>query len=234
MAARAPKLTFLPQWTKRVVTELGGRDPLGLSRVGQLLTDLLLPGITTQTNRARYYALYCWILWHVHDQEKPHRWEEFVQAFQRREAVIALSTLFDDSDSSPVGIEAATKRRTEGEAAGEINTSFQVLPSNQLGGFGQYYGGSLYSLGLTHRPGDRMFRVTDDLGSKLAFAIQRTMHEVTIVVSGSPRRLLNGLLAPLRRRMLMMRANKKSRLSEDFCPGGMVAGEGFEPTTSGL
>src|SRR2546427_11232332 len=124
MAARAARLDILPQWTKRVVTELSGRDPLGLSRVGQLLTDLLLPGITTQTNRARYYALYCWILWHIHDQEKPQGSEEFVQAFQRREAIVALSTLFDDPDSSPVGIESATRHFTEGEATKEINTSF--------------------------------------------------------------------------------------------------------------
>src|ERR1700733_6222577 len=172
MPSAARKLDILPQWTKRVVTELGGRDPLGLSRVGQLLTDLLLPGITTQTNRARYYGLYCWILWHIQEQERPQRWEEFVHAFQRREAAVALSTLVNDIDTSPVGVEAAKRRLAEGEATGEINTSFQVLPSNPLGGFGQYYAGSLYALGLTHRPGDKMFRVTDDLGKKLALAIE--------------------------------------------------------------
>lgn len=47
---------MLPRWTKRVVTETGGRDPLGLSRVANSITDFLLTGIITTTDRARYYS----------------------------------------------------------------------------------------------------------------------------------------------------------------------------------
>jgi hypothetical protein len=216
MASRAPKLDILPQWTKRVVTELGGRDPLGLSRVGQMLTDLLLPGITTQTSRARYYALYCWILWHIQDQEKPQRYEEFVRAFQRREAVVALSTLINDDDTSPVGVEAARRRLTESEAAGEINTSFQVLPSNPLGGFGQYYSGSLYALGLTHQPGDGMFRVTDDSGKKLALAIDRTVADTPYI----RRKLFADSTVPLK----AIKASSE-RLSIDAIGGSFASDE---------
>ena len=40
------------RWTKRVVTEYTGRDPLGLSRVSDVIADYLLKGITTQTTRS--------------------------------------------------------------------------------------------------------------------------------------------------------------------------------------
>ena len=86
-----------------MLTNPGGRDPLGLSRVGQRLTDLLLPGIITQTDRARYYAIYCWILWHIQREEKPESWPIFASAFQRREAAVALSTMIVDENASPVG-----------------------------------------------------------------------------------------------------------------------------------
>ena len=47
-------ISFLPRRTKRVRTDGGGRDPLGLSRVTENITDHLLQGIITTTDRARY------------------------------------------------------------------------------------------------------------------------------------------------------------------------------------
>lgn len=58
----AVSIARIPKWTKHVVTEGGGRDPLGLSRVSFLVTDYLLNGIITTTSRARYYSFYPWVL----------------------------------------------------------------------------------------------------------------------------------------------------------------------------
>ncbi|MBI5396726.1 MAG: hypothetical protein HZA91_15640, partial [Verrucomicrobia bacterium] len=55
-------MKFWPQWTRRVVIEGSGRDPLGLSRVSDSLTDFLLPSIITTTDRARYYSFYTWAI----------------------------------------------------------------------------------------------------------------------------------------------------------------------------
>ncbi len=175
MVALAPKTDSLPQWTRHVVTDLGGRDPLGLSRVGQLLTDHLLPGIITTTDRARYYALYCWILWHIQQEESPYRWEAFVSAFQRREAAIAMATLTMDDNASPVGKRAASRRLAQRREQGQVNTAFQVLPANPLGGFGQYYAGCLSQLGLTHRLDDGIYRVTEGMAEQLAHAVHRSL-----------------------------------------------------------
>ncbi|HEX8636204.1 MAG TPA: hypothetical protein VF703_18935 [Pyrinomonadaceae bacterium] len=51
---------LLPMWTKRVAADTGGRDPLGLARVPFLITDFLLSGIITSTDRALLTFLsYC-------------------------------------------------------------------------------------------------------------------------------------------------------------------------------
>src|SRR5450759_4141503 len=129
---------------------MGGRDPVGLSRVAQSITDFLLTGIITQTDRARYYSFYCWALWHIQMEEPPKKFQDFVDAFRRREAAVALATVLNDEATSPVGVTAVRVKINEGRPAGQFNSDFRVLPSNQLGGYGQYYGGSIYNLGLTH------------------------------------------------------------------------------------
>src|SRR6266566_908442 len=137
----------VPQWIKRAAIGMGGRDPLGMSRVAQWLTDSLLPGIITTTNRARYYSLYPWILWHVRKTGEATSFHEFRSAFQRREAAIAVATILE-GESTPVGVDAAKKKLSEAEGDATVSVNFQVLPANPLGGFGQYYSGSLYKLGL--------------------------------------------------------------------------------------
>ena len=150
----------LPRWTKRVVTEMTGRDPLGLSRVISIITDYLLTGIITQTDRARYYSFYCWALWHIEKEDRPQKYEIFVDGFRRREAALALATVENNPQTSPVGILATKPHLMKGKETGLVNCDFRVLPSNPLGGYGQYYSGSMYELGLTYRPEDGVDRVT--------------------------------------------------------------------------
>lgn len=144
-----------------MVTETTGRDPLGLSRVSFIVTDYLLTGIITQTDRARYYSFYCWALWHISNVDNPKRYQDFVDGFRRREAVIALATISNNPETPPVGVTAASAQLERGTADGNVNCDFRVLPSNPLGGYGQYYGGSLYQLGLTYRSEDGIDRVTE-------------------------------------------------------------------------
>lgn len=172
MALPASTVDVLPRWITRATTELTGRDPLGLSRVAQLLADGLLPGIITQTDRARYYSLYCWAIWHVDREEQPDSWQAFEDGFQRREAAIALATLIADPSSSPVGKRAVRSQLAKAEPNGEVRTDFRVLPSSRLGGFSQDYGGCLHLLGLTHRTEDGVDRTSEGMGERLAEAAQ--------------------------------------------------------------
>src|SRR6266571_693557 len=164
---------LLPQWTKFVVTDLSGRDPLGLARVATSITDYLMPGIVVATDRARYYALYSWILWNIRGTETPAADAAFAEAFQRRESAFAIATLLQDPDASPVGKRAVARELERVDT--DVRTGFRVLPSDALGGYGQYYSGSLYKLGLTHRPVGEFDQVTTDRGTRLAEAIEKTI-----------------------------------------------------------
>ncbi|MBZ4411230.1 hypothetical protein K8640_23740 [Myxococcus sp. XM-1-1-1] len=155
-----------------MVTEGKGRDPLGLARVSGLLTDMLLPGIVVNTDRARYYAAYAWMLGHIHKTEKPKTRTEFEAAFQRREAAVAYATLLADSEASTVGKNAVSARLAEGSDS--LLLGMRVLPSDALGGFGQYYSGSLYKMGLSYQLEDALPRLAP-IGERIASAFEASI-----------------------------------------------------------
>jgi len=131
---------YLPRWTKRVVTSMTGRDPLGLSRVSNLITDYLLKGIiTTRTGRGTTPSTAGNL---GHPSGETETLEDFRTGFRRREAAMALATVLDDSDTSPTGVEATRSALDRSAGREGVDCDFQVLPSNPMGGYGQYYGGS--------------------------------------------------------------------------------------------
>lgn len=184
---------IIPKWTKRVFTDMGGRDPLGLSRVADAITDYLLPGIITTTDRARYYSFYCWTLWHIDKEDTPKKYQDFVDGFRRREAVAALATVVNNPETSPVGVRVVKAELEKCKEDDKINCNFKVLPSNQLGGYGQYYSGSLYQLGLTHRPEDGIDRVTEGKGEALA----KTLHTIIEKTTYIKKRLFDEMAIPV-------------------------------------
>jgi hypothetical protein len=167
-------IAFLPRWTKRVRTDGGGRDPLGLSRVTEWITDHLLQGIITTTDRARYYSFYCWSLWHIQHTSPPRKFSEFIREFRRREAFMALSTIMANSEASPVGVRMVGPKLEAANRTGVADCDFKVLPSNDLGGYGQYYGGSLIQLGLAQRL-DGIDLTTPEVGEPLALAFHKAV-----------------------------------------------------------
>lgn len=185
---------FLPRWTERVEPEPGGRDPLGLSRVSAQLVEWLLPGIVTNTPRARYFSLFTWILWDLQRCAIPPQKKRLTTAFRRRDAFIALATMRADPDSSPVGYRVV--RHKLQELKGDtINIDFRTLPARELGGLEQYYVGSLQELGLVRRDGN-FFRVTEDQrfsGQRLAEAVHQSVKQTTAV----RRSLLDEPIVPL-------------------------------------
>src|SRR5436309_15493957 len=127
MSKATPALDYLPRWTKRVVMESTGRDPLGLSRVSQMITDFALTGIITTTYRARYYSFYLWSLWHIHNVETPTTVEDFIEAFQRREAAVALASLHDDANGQVIGYRQVSPRLKKAREEGSLSVQFPVL-----------------------------------------------------------------------------------------------------------
>ena len=171
---------YLPRWTKRFVIEGGGRDPLGLSRVAFTLTDYLLTGIITTTDRARYYSFYSWALWHIAQEENSDKYDDFVSALRRREAAMAMATLAAEPLSSPVGVRVVNKQLARGKQTGEYDCDFKVLPSNPLGGYGQYYGSSIYHLKLSRHDDNFIPNAAND-GEELAQAFHETIRNTKYI-----------------------------------------------------
>jgi hypothetical protein len=96
-------MKFWPQWTRRVAMDGSGRDPLGLSRVSDALTNFLLPNIITTTDRARYYSFYTWAIADIEALRKSNgRRISFEEEFQRREAAFALASRLGQKIDLPI------------------------------------------------------------------------------------------------------------------------------------
>jgi hypothetical protein len=148
--------------------------------VSNIITDFLLTGIITQTDRARYYSFYCWVLWHIEKEERLNYYQDFVENFRRREAAFALSTLFHNIENSPVGVTAA-KDRVNNSSGKHIDCNFRVLPASPLGGYGQYYAGSIYQLGLTERSNDGIDRVASGKPKEIAETFHKSIKKIPYI-----------------------------------------------------
>ena len=169
---------LLPRWTAHVAADSSVRDPLGFSAVSHRLTDELIPGIITTTYWARYYAVYCWILWHIREHEMPRSEPDNARAFRRREAAFALATVLDGTDIAPLG--ANEVRRVLAESGATLPLDFQLLDS-RYGGFGSTYGGSMKKLGL-FRPGTRIHdEVTEGIATDLARAVDDAVRDTPFI-----------------------------------------------------
>lgn len=162
---------YLPRWTAQVRTDGGVRDPLGLSGHAHALTDELLPGITTQTWWARYYAIYCWILWHIGEVERPTSEAADNLAFRRREAAFALGSQL--SGNRYHGIEATTEQLDK--SADLVSLDYYVLSATPYGAFGAHYAGSMHALGLFERNTPIRAEATPGIATKLALAVDATL-----------------------------------------------------------
>jgi hypothetical protein len=163
-------MKFLPQWTRRVAMDGSGRDPLGLSRVSDALTSYLLPDIITTTDRARYYSFYTWAVTDIQALRQAKGAKvSFIEEFQRREAAFALASCLGLKQKLPiVGIVRVEEILASAGNSNAVETDFQVLPSNRMGGYGQYYAGCIYSLGLVKVDENGEDIVSPDLGRQLA------------------------------------------------------------------
>jgi hypothetical protein len=168
-------MKFLPQWTRRVAMEGSGRDPLGLSRVSDALTNFLLPNIITTTDRARYYSFYTWAIADIEELRKFKSGRvSFEDEFQRREAAFALASRLGQKIDLPiVGVRQVDTILAAADEDDNVETDFRVLPSNSTGGYGQYYGGCLHGLDLVHVDEQGEWNISTEHGRKLADSFAR-------------------------------------------------------------
>ncbi len=171
-------------WTAapRISYEDQGLDHLSLNSVSENIYDRVTPGFTTLTNRARYYALYCWILHDFYFGGGYER-EAFEPFFRRREYAYALACVSHDHEpgthggSGIVGSRTASRRWKSGEDPLDVSISHIKA---RLGGFGDYRN-AMQRVGLLKLSDDQdsLTESASDApsGRALAEAFQRTIED---------------------------------------------------------
>lgn len=161
-------------WTDRSKRDSTGQDPLGLDRIGGEILRGLFPGITSTTERVRYYSMFVWMIQNIHATEPPEDMADFASALFRREGAVAAATRLDDRASHVSGINVLKPKLEDWEEAGQVDLEdFKALPGNPLSTFGQYYRGSIQNLGLLSRDERGIPVLADGAASDLAEAVQK-------------------------------------------------------------
>jgi len=154
MAAKNNERLTGPFWGARD-NFIQGRNQLGLQSAGIGTFAVQLPGLTTLTNRLRYYGFYPWLLDQYASTVGRDSIREFRTFLRRGELLYAFLAV--DHDRNEPGIAgsnfAARVLQSGGNraidlAGGASLESSDTYFGNRSGAFGQYYYGSLANLGL--------------------------------------------------------------------------------------
>ena len=174
----------LPQWTSEIieVTKVG-EDQLGVEGAAQGYQQLILPGITTVTDHARYYSLYAWIIYrYLFDRKSSRLLAGFRgQFYSHHEVALILSAFLHHLDR-PIsgvtgsGINNRTVKRLWGKK--DPTSLDQDYFQNKEGGFGQYYRIAMQTMGIIEIPEDnRLVYYLTDRGKDLAEAYQESISD---------------------------------------------------------
>jgi len=185
-------------WLQRDKREIKGLDHLGVQTVSIAVYNLLLPGITNLTDRARYFSIFPWVLHSFAQLPDKKRsaigWRNWIRSHEF--ALVIASKTFEDKHDDPelstksiIGtdhtsrvLKSANDKTVIDIAGGSRLNSKGKVPrgayfKNMEGGYRQYYKGALTKLGILfvdeeNRYPDRL--VTKYAGLPLAKAVAST------------------------------------------------------------
>jgi hypothetical protein len=128
------------------LADTAGRDPLGLNTItlDRVLPDLI-PAILQISERARYFAIYPWVLWQFAERRLAATPAELDRFIRRREFELCLAMKLCPhcEVASAIGSKNAGPRVTAGDDPFDRGLSVQTA----MGGFGLYYRSPLLALG---------------------------------------------------------------------------------------
>lgn len=177
-------MVIIPQWTERISNrDVVGEDHLGIETAAVNYQGELLPGIITVTDHARYYSLYCWILWQFIQDERHDRRIANLRGvyFKRLELAHTIACYAHHQDDKDLGGVIGSQRSgviwREGDPVdldGNVDRYFQ----NTLGGFGQYYLTPMRVMGLIGEQPNRsdVYQLTER-GLELAKAYDASVNQ---------------------------------------------------------
>jgi len=145
---------LIPEWTERITDQdVVGEDHLGVETAATNYQDELIPGITTVTAHARYYSLYCWILWRfINDESQKRRIANLRGSyFKRLELAHTMGCHAHHLGSETLNGITGGRTAPDIWRAGDpisLDTYLDRYFQNTLGGMGQYYLVAMQRMGL--------------------------------------------------------------------------------------
>lgn len=193
MTALQKENSIYPFWNENV-TLIKGFDPLGLQVTSKATYAKMLPGLSNDTNKLRYYGFYCWLIDFYFKKEKKGTQTKQLNFIRRAELLIALImqkerkgiTQISGSQFAANLINNTTTDFFDLAVSADIeneNTYFK----NPSGALGQYYLDSLQALALITQDknidGEIIFNITQPhtrqkvSGKQLAVAFDEGLTE---------------------------------------------------------
>jgi len=156
-----------PTWNKPIKEYDRALDPLGMNRVNDRMLGELVQGFTLLTSRARYYSFYVWAIEQIRKKKLAKNFTEFKNAFYDLERLYMMACVSHE-EKEPTNNHkdingSATGRNVWNENSDKIPLNFTYF-GHRLGGYGQYYQGSIVNLGLVEQDEDDEFEKPTELG----------------------------------------------------------------------
>lgn len=178
-----------PQWTTKIAKgkDVIGEDMLGLEGAAQGYQQILVPGIISTTDRARYYSFYAWVLYRFINSSSGNRLLKNFQGkyYKRHEVALILGAYSHHIDREPIRSLVGSgnnynKVRTWWGESDPVSLDANYF-QNKLGGFGQYYFTAMQALEIvceSEQP-SWVYRVTGKFGEPLAKAFEKSIAKTT-------------------------------------------------------
>lgn len=180
----SPNEIIYPFWAENSGF-MTGRDPLGIQNSSVATYSRLLPGMTNQTQRIRYYGFYCWLLNEYHNYEFKDIRKDLQHQFnfiRRAELLLAFMMVNRYPDEKAVvGSNHAVAHINDEIIKLKVGAEKKAGPKEYYweypsGALGQYYAGSLINLELVE-VSNRFFHITEK-GKQLASAFNENVPSV--------------------------------------------------------
>lgn len=170
----------LANWTETGRT--GGRDPLAMLSAIEYAYQTQLSGISTITERLRYYAFHCWWISQYADNAPTKSAAEYGDCARRFEVLYALASLCVPGDlqvtSGEIGVSGA-KYAEKCLLEGRQEIDFRYVTGREtpaerryikpaLGDFANSYASQMREIGLLHQPTSHGLNVPLPRGLELA------------------------------------------------------------------
>ncbi|MBX9179710.1 hypothetical protein HCG68_01885 [Paeniclostridium sordellii] len=156
---------WTPMWSDTVKIESGGKYPLLLNRFHDHLEDFLIKGIVSTTDELRYISYCCWVIGDIEKSYNCKEYNEFVEAFRRRENALAIGLQLlniNNEDGESIKVYGRnTIKNIVSDSNKNYNCSFKLMKSANLGAYERYYKGTIFNWGLVWQDENGVIRLTE-------------------------------------------------------------------------